>query len=326
MNSISVNTTSYSSSTSSGATETVVLGLSHNNSQMGCTISGTITAGDVLTIIVHDPALSGGQESVSYTVGSGDWTALIAYQLANAINSDSALAAINVYAYQYADTVRLYSNSSTVTTYTSSVSNGATEAMNFSLNTNAVILGSLGGTATPGDVLTVNVYDPYLSGGTESASYTVTSGDTLTSIATGIANAVAANSDISALVYAYTDGGSNLFFNSSSENQTTYRVTKNSGATESLVLGTTVNATGCSLGSSQYQYNNLNELVAVDSSGLTQFQGTTSKPVVSGSVVTNAMNITRNPLPTTTYGVPEYSSATETITFSSPLNVMQVQP
>jgi RHS repeat-associated protein len=320
MNSISVNATSYSASTSGGATEIVTLALPHNNSQVNCTISGTITAGDVLTITVHDPALSGGQESVSYTVGSGDWTALIAYQLANAINSDSSLAANNIYAYQYQNYLAIYSNSSNVTTYTSSTNTNATEAMNFSINQNSAIFGSLAGTATPGDVLTVNVYDPALTGGTESASYTVQPGDSLASVATGITNAIAANGDIAGIVFAYTDGGSNITFSPSSINQTTYRATFNSGATETIVLGSTINSTGCSLGSSQYQYNNVNELVAVDSSGVTQFQGTTNKPVVSGSVVTNAMSITRAPLPSTTYGLPAYSSATETITLSPPLN------
>jgi hypothetical protein len=52
-------------------------------------ISGSETTGDVLTLTVHDPALTGGQASVSYTM----WRQpdLYAAALASAIDGDSAL-------------------------------------------------------------------------------------------------------------------------------------------------------------------------------------------------------------------------------------------
>jgi RHS repeat-associated protein len=103
-------------------------------------------------------------------------------------------------------------------------------------------------------------------------------------------------------------------------NSHTFRATTSSGATETIILGTTVNSTGANFASTQYQYNNVNELVSVGSAGMTQFQGTTNKAVVSASVVTNAMSIQQSPPNQTTYGVPTYSSATETITFNAPNN------
>lgn len=316
----SSNVTTYSASTSSGATETITLGVPSNNCLANATVVGTPTAGDVLTITVHDPALSGGQESVSYTVQSGDTLGNIAIALGAAINSNTNLQAINVNTWYLQNTAQISSFSANVTTYTQSASTGATEGIVFSLNQNENIYGSLGGSVSTGDVMTVTVHDSGLPGGSQAASYTVQSGDSLNDVATGLANALSANSDLYAILYAYTDGGSNLILYSISTNPTTYRATTSSGSTETIVLGTSVNQTGASFGSAQYQYNNVNELVSIGSSGMTRFEGTTNKPVKSGSVVTNAMSIQQTPANPTTYGVPEYTSATETVTFDSLLN------
>ncbi len=119
---------------------------------------------------------------------------------------------------------------------------------------------------------------------------------------------------------AYTDGGSNITLNSTSINPTTYRATTNTGAIETIVLGSTINSGGASLGSVQYQYNNVNELVSLGGNGLTQYQGTTNKAVTSASVATNGFSIQRTKLNRTTYGQPEYSSATATIDFRLTVN------
>ncbi len=60
-------TTTYSASSSGGATEWIELG---NNSDGNAIagISGSITASDTLTLTVNDPRLGGGTESVIYTV------------------------------------------------------------------------------------------------------------------------------------------------------------------------------------------------------------------------------------------------------------------
>ncbi len=108
--------------------------------------------------------------------------------------------------------------------------------------------------------------------------------------------------------------------NSTSINPTTYRATTNTGAIETIVLGSTINSGGASLGSVQYQYNNVNELVSLGGNGLTQYQGTTNKAVTSASVATNGFSIQRTKLNRTTYGQPEYSSATATIDFRLTVN------
>jgi RHS repeat-associated protein len=323
LQSISTNVTTFSGSLSSGATETITFGLPNNNSIPNATIVGTPTPGDVLTITVHDPALSGGQESVSYTVQSGDGLTDIGLQLALAINADTSLAAINVSTYWYMgieNTLLIASNSGNVTTYTQSISTGATESIVFSLNQNSIMYAPVSGTPTAGDTLTVTVYDPAYSGGSESATYAVQSGDGLNDIATGLANALNAVTDIYNTLNVYTDGGSTLILQSISINSTSYRATTNSGATETILLGTQVNHTNSALASTQYQYNNVNALVSIGNGGMTQFQGTTDKPVISGNVVTNAISIQQTPPNSTTYGTPQNSTATETVTWGQAIN------
>ena len=158
----SANNTSYSTSTSGGATETFTLGANFNSST-NVMVVGSATAGDVVTITVHDPALSGGFESASYTVQPGDALVNILLALESAVNSDSALAALGVTFYG-----ALASSSTNVTTYTQSFSSGATESVVFSLNTNFNENVLVGGTTTAGDVVTLRVYDDTLSGGTVS--------------------------------------------------------------------------------------------------------------------------------------------------------------
>jgi RHS repeat-associated protein len=318
MHSASPNITTYSPSTNSGATETISLG-THQNALTNTSIVGTATAGDVLTITVNDPALSGGQESVSYTVQSGDGLANIASGLNNAINADSNLSAINVSGKLVENSIQISSGSANVTTYTQSISTGATEGMVFSLNTNIAQNALIAGTVSTGDTLTLTVYDAELSGGSESVDYTVTSGNTLANIASGLASAVNGDVNLSPIMSA-TSTGAVLSLGSFSLNPTTYRATTNSGATETITLGVNVSNSSAKLGGTQYQFNNLNELVSIGPGGTTQFQGTTNKAVQSGSVATNAVNIQQAHSNPTTYGIPQYSSATETITFSAPIH------
>lgn len=280
---------------------------------------GTPTAGDVLNITVYDPALSGGQETVSYTVQSGDTLADIAYGLSGAVNGNTNLSGIGVYSWYVGETAQIQSFSANVSTFTQSASTGATESVVFSLNQNMSRNGAIAGTATAGDVLTVAVYDAALPGGTQTASYTVQSGDGLNDIATGLANALNANTDIYSIVVSYTDGGSNLIMNSTSVNPTTYRATTSSGATATIVLSTGAAQTGAAFGSTQCQYNNVNELVSIGSGGVTQYQATTNKAVKSGSVATNGFAL-QQAANLITYSLPEYSSATTTIALANVLN------
>jgi RHS repeat-associated protein len=317
----SVNVTTFASSVNTGGSETISFGY-NNNTLVNATVVGTPTVGDVLNIVVHDPSLTGGSQTVSYTVQSGDQNADIANGLSLAINANAALSALGVDGYYVEGSAQIFSDSPNVTTYTQSANTNATENVVFSLNTNPPFFGAIAGSASSGDVLTVIVYDAALTGGSESASYTVQSGDDLTAITSGLANAINADTNLSAIMDADTDGGTTLELYSFSLNPTRYRGTGSTGATETITISQNpdVGQTFANFGAVQSQYNNVNELVARSSGGVTQFNGTTNKAISSASVANNVVSIQQGAAASTTYSLPEYSSATEVIGLTYPLN------
>jgi RHS repeat-associated protein len=109
---------------------------------------------------------------------------------------------------------------------------------------------TVGGTPTTGDVLTVTVHDTALSGGTHSVNFTVPTGSTLTSIASGICAALNVDATLNSIGVVAASASPIVMVSSTSANQTTYSATTSSGATETLsiawekiYLGTTSNWT-----------------------------------------------------------------------------------
>ena len=236
--SVSSNNTTYSTSTSGGATETMTFGIFQNGTE-NATVGGTKTTGDVLTLTVHDAALSGGQEAVTYTVLTGDTLTSIATGLKSAINADSHLSTLGVTATSASTVVSINSISTNVTSYTESLSGGATETIALAVNQNPTEICIVGGTVTTSDVLKLNVYDAGLSGGTEAASYTVGAGNTLTQIATGLTSAINADTHLQGIGVSATSSGPNISIVSNSTNATSYRQSYGtSTTTESLSLTT----------------------------------------------------------------------------------------
>ncbi len=92
---ITVTGTTYTSSVSGAGTETIALGI-NTAGNTTAVIGGTPTTNDILTITTHNPSLSGGQESVNYTVLSTDTLLSIAAGLASAINADTKLQALGI--------------------------------------------------------------------------------------------------------------------------------------------------------------------------------------------------------------------------------------
>lgn len=89
-------------------------------------------------------------------------------------------------------------------------------------NRTAVV--TVGGTVTAGNVGTITVNDAALSGGTKANSYTVVGGDTLTTIATGLANAINGDTSLSAIGVTALAVGTTVLMSSTSANQTSYTV------------------------------------------------------------------------------------------------------
>ncbi|HEY9755253.1 MAG TPA: LysM peptidoglycan-binding domain-containing protein [Oculatellaceae cyanobacterium] len=246
LRSTSPNVTTYTQSTSSGATETISFGISTNaiqNVVVSLLGSGyTSTAGDVLKVTAYDGALSGGHEVVSYTVPSnGTSVGTIAAGLATAINSDSALSSLGITA-SSASTglLSIASSSANLTTYSASASPtsaAGSETLTFSANSVGNTTIAIGGTVTSGDMVSLTATTKGLSGGRESVVLRVPSGATTTSIASALASSINADSNFATYGMSASASGAIVTVSSSP----TYSKSTSSGATETITLGTNTN-------------------------------------------------------------------------------------
>ncbi len=100
---------------------------------------------------------------------------------------------------------------------------------------NRTVRGTMGGTVTVGNVMTITVTDSGLPGGTQNVTYTVVGGDTLTTIAAGIAAAVNANSNLSAAGITAKSAATVFSLFSQSLNTTTY-FASTGGGTATITL------------------------------------------------------------------------------------------
>jgi hypothetical protein len=100
---------------------------------------------------------------------------------------------------------------------------------------------TIGGTKTTKDILTIRVKDSGLAGGQLDVSYTVLAGGTLTTIATGIKNAINANSTLQALGVTATSVSTIVNLRSKSPNFTSYDKLTSGGATETIALSLNIN-------------------------------------------------------------------------------------
>lgn len=348
MKSVSSSVTTYSKSTSGGATETITLGVSKNAIQ-NLTVSGPPTTSDVVTLTVYDSALSGGSKAVSYTVASGNTLANIASGLASAVNADSALSAAGITATAASAMVSVKSTSTNLTTYKGSLNSGATEQVSLAMNMNGAETIVIGGTKTTGDALTLHVYDQGLTGGKRSISYTVLSGDTLSSITSAIASAVNGDSQLQAAGVSATSSGTLLSLNSVSYYTTTYTTARSAGATETItpginpngvqtaviggtkttgnVLTITVFDSGLARGSKAVNYtvlsgDTLTSIAAGLSSAINADAALTAIGVTATSVNT-VVNIKSSSIHATTYSEAVSSGATETINLAKGIGVTQ---
>src|SRR5207302_27459 len=130
------------------------------------------------------------------------------------------------------------------TTYGQSTSANATETITLSVNPNAQQTVLVGGTLTVGNQLKISVYDAALSGGgPETVSYTTITGDTPTTMATGLKNAINADTNLQNIGVTATSSGAVVTITSNSPNLTSYRNATAASVTETLVFGTPQNGT-----------------------------------------------------------------------------------
>ncbi|HEY9778281.1 MAG TPA: RHS repeat-associated core domain-containing protein, partial [Planktothrix sp.] len=307
VNSNSTNATSYTESVT--GTETITLAVDQNPTTI-CIVGGTVTTSDVVKLNVYDSGLSGGTTSASYTVGAGNSLTQIATGLTSAINSNTGLQGIGVTATSSGANITIVSNSTNSTTYRQSFgATTATESLSLTTPTYGWQVAAIGGTKTTGDVLKVIVFDSALSTGSETVSYTVLSGDTVTSIATNVAAAINADSNLSNIGVTASSSSTIVSIESVSPNLTTYSQSANTGATETIKLG-------ASIGASQSAYNVVNELTSIAGGGATDFQGTTDKPVKSAAVNSQVISLSAAQPSQSTFSASFTTTPTETATIA----------
>ena len=117
--------------------------------------------------------------AVDYTITSSDTFSTIATNLANLINANASLKAIGLSATASNNQISLKVASPT---YTVTLNSGATETATFGYNNLGNTQLTISGSPTANDTIKITAYSPYLSGGTSSVTYTVTSTDTLNTI------------------------------------------------------------------------------------------------------------------------------------------------
>jgi len=253
INSNSVNNTSYVQSVSSGATESITLGINPNGLETAA-IGGTKTTGNVLTITATDAGLTGGSEPVNYTVLSTDTLTTIASAIAAAINADTHLSGIGVTATSSGTVVNIKSTSVNATTYTESTSGGATETITLGIgtgiskfsynNVNELTGISAGGAAR---------YQGNTNKAIKSATINSTTAATLNTSESFIANQVLSSGSNNTTVTA-VDGGNNSVTNH-------YQVSVAGPASSTLTFDANGNMT--SDGTNSYAWDAENRLILI---------------------------------------------------------------
>ncbi len=246
LKSVSPNITTYAGSSSGGATATLTVGTTNNfieNATIALKPGQSITTGDVLTLTVRDTALPGGLQNVSYTVAGGNTLTNIATGLKNALNANSNLSGQGISATSAGATVTVKSTSSNPTVYNDTTASTAKESIDLNVCPNKTETIGISGTKTTSDVMTVVFLDAGLGGGVKTISYSVQAGDNLTSIATGISNAINADTGLQGIGVSSTSSGQIVSISNNSPNVTTIRTSTNANATEILKQGLPHNGT-----------------------------------------------------------------------------------
>ncbi|HEY9785108.1 MAG TPA: RHS repeat-associated core domain-containing protein, partial [Candidatus Obscuribacterales bacterium] len=199
--------TSYAVSVTSG-NATMTLGALKDDGSQPVTMGGGPYGGGgggTANVTATNSALPGGQRVISYQIQAIDTYETVAFKLAAAINADAQMQSIHMSAKAQGGTFTITSTAANNTVYAGSVSSGATEMISFRDYAFGTSPATIGGKATSGDTLTLTVKHPALSGGQTAVNYVVQSGDTLASIAAGLASAINGSSALQAIGVSATN-------------------------------------------------------------------------------------------------------------------------
>jgi hypothetical protein len=205
------------------------------------TITGTATNGDTIYALFTGPQLPGGV-LVSAAITTSESVTSMATALKNAINGNSTLTGLSISATSSAGVVTISVPAAAEPVVISAWSSTANETA------------TIGGTLTVGDTLAVTITNASLPSGAVTVTYTTVSGDTTTTMATGLKNLIDNNT---ALIAAGIVGTSStnvvtitwpaaigaITFSESVGGSATESITLSAGPTEILTVGTTTTET-----------------------------------------------------------------------------------
>lgn len=224
------------------------------------TFTGSATAGETAYIDFFNPILLADFVQVATLVVSGDTTATIAQRLLLLINTNPQLAAFGVVAtYSVVSTnptltinwpgpvgnLTYIGGWSYVTSATATVGGSVTATdvtslvfTSTNLPTTSLQL-TLGGTCTTGDIISLKFDNPSLPNGTTTVNYTVLGGATLATVATALAVAVNADTNLDLIAMTSNATDARLYLTWGSAFSTTYLTpTVAHAATETITFAT----------------------------------------------------------------------------------------
>ena len=167
-------------------------------------LSQTPTTNDYVNLGISNSAIPGGEYNFQYQVLSSDTSlSILATSIKNAINANSTLSTAGVSA----------------TASGAMVTVSGTGTTTVAPSTNGVLTETLGGSIQSGDVVSITVIDNGIGGGSQTFSHTVSGGDSLNSIASGLASSI--TTALTSNGITATSSGSAVLITSTSPNKTT---------------------------------------------------------------------------------------------------------
>jgi RHS repeat-associated protein len=177
----------------------------YGNSYNMVTLTGSPSTNDYINIPIYNASLAGGKYNFQYQVLNTDTTlSILAGSVKSAINANATLSAAGISATNSGATVTL----------------SGTGSVTAASNTNGVTTETLTGTISVGDQVSITIYNPVFGASPNIDSYTVQSGDTLTTVATALKNWI--NSNLTGNGITATSSGAAVVITSTSPYQTTY--------------------------------------------------------------------------------------------------------
>ncbi len=210
-----------------------------------CTLAGTWVVSDLVTMQFTSTALTGSPITVSYTAGAAPTPTTVAAGLAAAINANSVLSAAGVVAANNAGLLSIMQPSSL--SPTAALVSGKTSASG-TITTPAAVLSTtetviITGTKTTGDTVGIIFTSSAITGSPLTKSYTVLTGDTIATLAAGLAAVINLDTNLSNKVTAFAPASGQFIILQSPTSVSpvvTYAAANGGGATEvtTLVAGT----------------------------------------------------------------------------------------